>query len=37
MWSLELILKSIEAFEVNEDEHTLKEPAPYLQFCKQNS
>lgn len=36
MWSLELILKSIEAFGFSEDEQSEKEPSLYLQFDTRN-
>lgn len=36
MWSLELILKSIEAFGIREGEHSEKEPSLYPQFDTQN-
>lgn len=36
MWSLELILKSIETFGISEDEQSEKEPSLYLQFDTQN-
>lgn len=36
MWSLELILKSIETFGISEDEQCEKESSLYLQFDTQN-